>query len=237
MIYKCCIAMFAVAALSGCGDRERLEDISSQLIRINNEMGVLRKSVSSMQVPDDQRLAKLITNNPRMSSIAAYLLFKSKKSTIDSDLSELLLYASKEMNGSIVQKQLYQSLSQQGFASTVVVNSQPSEGMKEYIVRGEWTVEVPVGSSFDMDYPYDAFELMQYERVSYAPDVCGDGFSPVVVHALMKKSGIDNLPSPNVDIVKESNAWRVIISEQDEYKAFSSYRVLFDVRCIAKAGG
>ncbi|MBF4306987.1 hypothetical protein EAY09_21435, partial [Vibrio anguillarum] len=87
--------MFAVAALSGCGDRERLEDISSQLIRINNEMGVLRKSVSSMQVPDDQRLAKLITNNPRMSSIAAYLLFKSKKSTIDSDLSELLLYASK----------------------------------------------------------------------------------------------------------------------------------------------
>ncbi len=221
----------AVLSLVGCQDESQMLDLTNQLSTVNNTVAKLSADVKREQVSERTKLAKSIAENARFATVAAYYLATTGLSFEDEEAQQKLSFILREMTAEMTMMSMYASLKSNGYNNSVVPMSFPKNSSSTgYLVRGEWEVVVPKGSDIAYNYPYKAFEMVQFEKLAYTNDVCNQGFEPIAIHALMNRRGNES-PLPTVSIIDENNAWRVSIDEPNVFKAFRDYKVLVEVRC------
>lgn len=220
--------VLCVAALSGCGDEQKMDMVISSTASLSKAISGQTTALNKLAVDDDLRVAKAIASSSKLSSIAAYMMQQQDTIGMTPDIVSKVLYASEQINRDQMEHRMYQSLMANGLPfSTKVVTD---DGMnKTYSVRGSWTVTAPSGSDFYAQYPSYALELMPFERISYGDGVCEEGYSPIAVHALMKRGA--DVPDVQVHVQEQTKGWQVLLPDTDFYQAVKNYRVLLDVRC------
>ena len=179
-----------------------------------------------------EELAKSIVSNARFGNVAAYIIANERQSTGDINFINELLMINKIIERESDRVSMYKILSANGVLAVKnkVIPNQPN--MVGYLIRDDWELVVPKTSDFAYDFPYNAYELFQYEKLTYTETVCNDGFTPFALHALLTKKGYQGVP-PEVTIQNEKSSWRVVIEEKS-LQAFSNFKVLLQVRCKAK---
>lgn len=219
--------------LVGCFDSTTDELLLNKISSLEAQLSDIKQNGAGQELTKKEELAKSIVSNARFGNVAAYIIANERRSTGDINFINELLLINKVIERESDRVTMYKILSANGVLAVKnkVIPNQPN--MVGYLIRDDWQLVVPKTSDFAYDFPYNAYELFQYEKLTYTETVCNDGFTPFALHALLTKKGYQGTP-PEVTIQNEKNSWRVII-EDKSLQAFSNFKVLLQVRCKAKA--
>ncbi|MEZ9699626.1 hypothetical protein AB4455_19485 [Vibrio sp. 10N.261.46.E12] len=218
--------------LVGCFNSSSDELLLNKISNLEAQIRDIKVNGVGQKLEKKEELAKSIVSNPRFGNVAAYVIAKERRSTNDVAFINQLLSVHQEMAREEDRVSMYKVLFANGVQSVKnkVLPNQPN--MVGYLVRDDWQLVVPKTSNFAYDFPYNAYELFQYEKLTYTDSVCNDGFTPFALHALLTKKGYEG-ELPEVTIQNEKNSWRVLIGNKT-LQEFSDFKVLLQVRCKEK---
>lgn len=217
-----------ILVTSGCGQNEDVNALMNMATALNTAVTNQSATIKKLTVDDDARIAKAISSNSRLSSIAAYLMQEQDAIGLTEDVKAKVLYASEQIQKDQLSQLMYKSLLANGLPLFYKVIHDDGH-TKTYSVRDKWVLETQASSAFYNTYPSQALELIPYERVTYTNNVCQEGFTPIVIHSLLKRD--EQVPNTEVVVQEQSKGWQVFLPNEDFYNALKNYRVLLDVRC------
>lgn len=218
--------------LVGCFNSDTDELLLHKISSLEAQLSDIKQNGAGQELTKKEELAKSIVSNARFGNVAAYIIANERQSTGDINFINELLMINKIIERESDRVSMYKILSANGVLAVKnkVIPNQPN--MVGYLIRDDWELVVPKTSDFAYDFPYNAYELFQYEKLTYTETVCNDGFTPFALHALLTRKGYKGDP-PDVTIQNEKNSWRVIVGDKS-LQAFSNFKVLLQVRCKAK---
>lgn len=219
--------------LVGCFNSGTDELLLHKISSLETQLSDIKHNGAGQELTKKEELAKSIVSNARFGNVAAYIIANERQSTGDINFINELLLINKIIERESDRVSMYKILSANGVLAVKnkVIPNQPN--MVGYLIRDDWELVVPKTSDFAYDFPYNAYELFQYEKLTYTETVCNDGFTPFALHALLTRKGYQGA-RPEVTIQNEKNSWRVIVGDKS-LQAFSNFKVLLQVRCKAKA--